>query len=226
MATVKQEGAQDAGASGAGGTCHIVQQGECLASTAAACGLSWKTVWNHPQNRELRTSRRDPNVLLPGDRVHIPGKQAREQPAATDRRHRFVRMGVPSVLRLRILDGRQPRAHEDYILELDGRVHQGKTDADGKIEHPIPPGATHGTLILGRDGERYPLALGHIDPIDATTGIKARLNNLGYACGAVDDEWDEQARAALRRFQKDHDLDETGDCNQATRDRLKEAYGC
>lgn len=226
MATAAQEGTQAASDSGGSGACHIVGQGECLASIAAAYGLSWKTVWNHAQNRQLKAARRDPNVLMPGDRVYIPEKRAREQPAATDKRHRFVRKGVPSVLRLRILDGQQPRAHEDYVLEIDGRLYQGKTDADGKIEHPIPPGAVLGTLILGEEGERYPLALGHIDPIEETTGVKARLNNLGYACGSVDDAWDEHARAALRRFQKDNNLAETGACDQATRSKIQEAYGC
>lgn len=225
MASAEQEGTQARG-TGAEGDYHIVSQGECLASIAAARGLSWKTIWNHAQNRQLKAARRDPNVLMPGDRVYIPEKQVREQTAATDKRHRFVRKGVPSVLCLRILDGRQPRAHEDYTLEIDGRLYQGKTDGDGRIEHPIPPGAIRGTLILGKEGETYPLALGHIDPIEETTGVKARLNNLGYACGAADDQWDEQARAALRRFQKDHDLEETGECDQATRDKLKEAHGC
>lgn len=220
----KESTAADAAPVGSGP--YVVSQGECLSSIAAAHGLSWKTIWNHPQNRELKAARKDPNVLRPGDRLYIPEPQAKEHPAATDGRHRFVRKGVPSVLRLRILDGQQPRAHEEYTLDVDGRIYRGQTDAEGRIEHPIPPGAIRGTLILGKDGETYPLALGHIDPIEETTGVKARLNNLGYACGAVDDAWDEQARAALRRFQKDHGLAETGECDQATRDKLKEAHGC
>jgi hypothetical protein len=41
---------------------HIVQQGEHLSGIAAKFGFSsFRTIWQHPENAELKKLRKDPN---------------------------------------------------------------------------------------------------------------------------------------------------------------------
>ena len=51
------------------GTEHIVVQGEFLAAIARMHGFLPDTIWNHPDNSELRSTRKSPNTLFPGDKT-------------------------------------------------------------------------------------------------------------------------------------------------------------
>ncbi len=35
--------------------------------------VAWQTVWNAPENRALRSKRKDPTKIQPGDKVWVPG---------------------------------------------------------------------------------------------------------------------------------------------------------
>ena len=87
---------------------YTVQEGDCIASLAYNRGLLWKTVWDHPLNALLKRQRKDPNILKPGDIVHLPDKELKTLDRPTDQRHMFVRKGVPAKLRLRVLDDQIP----------------------------------------------------------------------------------------------------------------------
>ncbi len=203
---------------------HTVQQGECISSIAAEYGFSPDTIWNDPANSRLKALRKDPNVLYPDDVVVIPEKQDKQFDAATEKRHRFKRKGVPAKLRLRILDGDVPRANVNYRLIIDGTTYEGTTDGDGKLEHSIPPGAKEGQLILEGDVP-IPLSLGEMDPVDTTSGVQGRLLNLGFDCGALDGNSSPQLEEALRAFQTKHGLPVTGQADEATQNKLKEEHG-
>ena len=202
---------------------HEVQQGECMESIAEKHGFFWETLWNHSENAELKDLRQDPNVLLPGDVVQIPEKTEKEEDCATGELHRFLRKGVPAVLRLRLLRGGAPRAGVPFVLEVDGQSYSGTTDDEGRLEHSIPPNAMEGKLIVGEgeEQEEYPLELGAVDPIDEMTGVQARLNNLGYACGEVDGTLNDTTREALEKFQSKHGLEVTGEADDQTRAKLQ-----
>ncbi len=58
-----------------------------------------------------------------------------------------------------------------------------------------------------------------LDPI-ALRLIEAKLQQLGLEPGAVDGQFDGQSRRALRRYQRDRDLNRTGYLDQATVSRL------
>ena len=45
---------------------HDVKPGDCILSIVDAKGFFWETLWEHPENGELREKRLDPNTLLPG----------------------------------------------------------------------------------------------------------------------------------------------------------------
>jgi hypothetical protein len=83
---------------------YVVQAGDCISSIAFERGFFWETIWQHPQNAELRSRRKDPNILLAGDTVFVPDLELREHQAGTERRHRYMLRGAPAKLRLRVLE--------------------------------------------------------------------------------------------------------------------------
>jgi hypothetical protein len=204
---------------------YEVQQGDCISKIAADAGLFWETVWNDAKNSELKARRRDPNVLLPGDTVFIPKIRPRVESAGTDARHRFTRRGVPAMLRLQIQKLGIPRANETYTLDIDGRLTTGKLDAKGQLEIAIAPNAYQGRLVVGPDQQTYEFQLGTLDPSDEISGIQARLNNMGYGAGEADGILGPVTRRALRAFQKACVIQETGDADQQTVTKLREAHG-
>jgi Putative peptidoglycan binding domain/LysM domain len=205
---------------------HTVAQGECLSSIAERYGFFWETLWNDPGNAPLRARGRNPNTLLPGDVVQVPEKKVTAYERPTGARHTWRVKGVPVKLRMVLTWNEAPRANERYTLDVDGAVMVGATDGDGRIELTIPPGAARGRLRVG-DGDRqetYDLALGHLDPVEDLRGVQARLNNLGFACGAPSGTLDDATRAALGAFQARAGLTPTGEADDATRDRLRQAH--
>jgi hypothetical protein len=87
---------------------HIVQQGECILSIARDHGHLFETIFSHPNNAQLRAIRKDPNILLPGDRVHIPEKQRKQAPCQTAMNHVFRKKGSGN-FRLRLVEEPQPK---------------------------------------------------------------------------------------------------------------------
>jgi hypothetical protein len=206
---------------------HVVRQGECLTSIAAAHGLHPDTIWNDAANAELKRKRKDPSVLLPGDRLHVPERRLKQESGATEQRHRFRRKGLPVRLILTIRQGGQPRADTPYALTVDGRTREGTTDGDGKLDEPIPAGAHGARLVVdpgGEDEQIFELDLGGLDPVTETAGVQKRLDNLGFTCESSG-ELDDQTAAALMAFQKEHDLEPTGSADAKTCDKLVQEHG-
>jgi len=203
---------------------HIIEQGESVPSVAKDTGFYWKTLWQHPDNAALRQLRNDPNVLFEGDELAVPDLQIKQVPGATSLRHRFQRKGDPVKFKLRLLFMDRPRANEDYVLVIDGKLIQGKTDADGQLEASVPGNATGGKLILKGGKEEYPVRIGHMDPVDQPTGVQQRLNNLGFPCGQVDGLIGELTRRAIREFQAKYEMNVTGQPDAATKNKLHQLH--
>ena len=203
---------------------YEVQQGDTIASIAAEFGLFPDTVWNHPDNSELKSKRKDPHVLMPGDVVHIPDLRIKEFNKPAGSRHRFRRKGVPKFLELRLLDEGEPMKELEYRIEIDGQTSNGKTNADGLLKHPIALNAQRAKLSLS-GGMEYQIELGQLDPVEEPSGIQKRLRNLGYYNGALDSSLNEAAKAGLKRFQISQGLEPTGTADEETKNRLKELNG-
>ena len=200
-----------------------VREGDCIASIAERFGLLPETVWNDPANSELKALRKDPNVLMPGDEVFVRRKEMKEVPVATGKRHRFRRKGYPHKFTLELFDNDdEPLAGLSYILEIDGDTFSGEIDGEGKIEVWVPIDARRGTLTI-ENGDEYELQFGYLDPVTEEAGVRDRLKNLGYLSSvkASDDDY----RAAIRMFQREYDLEDTGEMDKATQDKLLEVHG-
>lgn len=186
---------------------HTVKAGECISSIASLHDHFGETLWNAPENAELKRQRKDPNVLMEGDRVFVPEHKPKQISKASDARYRFRRRGVPAKVKVQFLDeDGQPIANEGYRLDLEGRLIKGATDGDGWFEEGIPPGAKEGKLVFD-NGKEYTLRLGYLDPIDSTPGLHQRLQNLGYPCGQDEpNELGPGTLSAVRAYRADQGM--------------------
>jgi hypothetical protein len=214
-------------------TRHIVEQGECIASIAFANGLFPDTVWNHSDNKDLKSLRKSPYILMPGDVVVIPDKRKKEVEKPTGKKHVFKMKGVPEKLVLNFLLGDEPRKNAKYELEIDGNRSEGTTDGNGKVELFIPPNAERGTITfrMGKDedGEEevdmFDLHLGHLDPVSEISGVQARLLNLGIYDGPVDGEMNPKFEEAIRVFQERNGLQVTGKLDDQVKNWAERSHG-
>jgi hypothetical protein len=204
---------------------YLIRQGESVRSIAFERGFTEETLWNLPENKELKDLRKDPNVLLEGDKLHIPDLRPREENRSADSRHKFKKKGVPAKLKLRILEEGKPLANTAYVLMIDGKRIQGKTDSDGNMEQSVPPNSSRAELQMEGDDEPRTLLLSHLDPHDTPSGIKGRLKNLGFIISSVGGEIDEEAKRAIELFQSQNDLEPTGEVNDAFLQKLEKKHG-
>src|SRR4051794_36098167 len=118
---------------------HVVARGECMSSIAHDYGfLSWRTIFDHADNADLKRRRGNPNQLAPGDTVMVPDKEPAELKIATGRSHRFAVAGGTTRLRIRLRDDDGPIASKRYVLDVEGGERfESRTGPDGLIDEEI-----------------------------------------------------------------------------------------
>lgn len=112
-----------------------------------------------------------------------------------------------------------------FTLIIDGESFEGFTDGQGFLEISIPPNAQNGNLTMNPnepDQRIYPLQLGSLGSADEIAGMKRRLSNLGFNCGDQENEMTENFEEVLRLFQETHELDITGELDDATKNKVLE----
>ncbi len=213
---------------------RMVGNGESTSSLAKKNGFYWKTIWEHGENAALRQKRKDPNVLAADDEIFVPKLQEKEVPKGTEQEHVFKRKGEPTKIKMQMMALGNPRANEEYILEVAGELIRGKTDGEGKLEHFIPGDASSAKLIFKDGKEIHGLRIGSLDPIDNAEGVMQRLNNLGFKASArvkkgakaaeefVEEKVGKKAINALKNFQQQNELKESGKVDGATQAKLEE----
>ncbi len=212
-------------------TDHVVLQGEHLSQISAKYGFrDYRTIWDHPGNAKLKALRKTPNVLLPGDTVHIPDKLQKQESRATGQLHRFQVPSQRLFLHLALKDwANQPLVDTACELQLEGKAIPLKTDADGRIKVPISITEADATLTFKDPMVPFdllvPIKIGHLDPVDSASGQMARLSNLGYITRPLEDVDDIVLARTVQEFQCDTGLPVTGECDDATQSKLKEMHG-
>jgi hypothetical protein len=216
-------------------TDHTVLQGEHLARIALRYGfLDWQSVYEHPKNAELRSRRPNPNVLLPGDKVYIPDIRSKGAACSTGRTHIF-RLAGEHCVRIVVKDASgKPYANAKYQMTIGDEVRGGTTDDKGALYEYVRKSTEDAELKLLDLGLGWTLKIGFLDPLhdqeqDAliVTGVKARLRNLGFYAGEVDSNLDDDAKEAVKRFQRSVlKRDEPdGDLDAETRNALQQEHG-
>ena len=207
-------------------TRHSVKQGEHLPKIAAQYGFrDHQSIWDHPDNADLKQTRQDPNVLYAGDIVVIPDKEIKQESCATDQHHVFKVLGHTLPLKVRILDFfGDPVADTQCELLIDLKSHSLTTDGDGFVQLDIPIDAKGGELRI--NNMNLPFRIGTLDPVEERSGWQERLTNLGYTAGLTQAPAENTLQSAVEDFQSDHDLKVDGVCGPKTQTKLKEIHGC
>jgi hypothetical protein len=125
----------------------------------------------------------------------------------------------------------EPYASKKYRLSVGGEIREGTTDGDGGMKEDVakdqrviqvrvwiddfPTGRTRDyTIDLDPD---FP-------ELSGNAGAKARLKNLGFYSGDVDDSEDGLA-GALAWFQEHYEIEITGKLDDATKSELEKRHG-
>lgn len=170
---------------------YTVVQGDHLSKIAKMFGFTdYHTIWDDPNNANLKQQRQNPNVLYPGDVLYIPDRELREEARPTEQQHHFKLQKPPLKLRLILQDiYEQPIANTKCLLNLGTNSLNVTTDSTGKIEQAIPADVRDAQLVIQDDQQTafantlIAVEIGDLDPVDQLSGQIARLNNLGYFAG-------------------------------------------
>lgn len=211
---------------------HVVRQGEFLAVIAQRLGLAASAIWDDPDNADLRARRPNPDMLAPGDVLHIPdGDEPDPLPVTAQATNRYVAK-VPRVkvcLHLNGADG--PLVDEPYAVVGLPTPLDGRTDSQGKVEFEAPLGLREVRVILAQLDREHVVRIGDLDPLDEASGVRQRLEQLGYYGFALGEATrhplprrDDRDADALRAFQRDHGLAPNGIADGPTRDALRAAH--
>jgi hypothetical protein len=219
---------------------YTIQPGDYVALVAFKHGFrSYLTIYEDGANAGFRAKRPNPDVLYPGDELVIPDPMPRNEPADTGKRHTFYAIPKTKVKLRLIVKNHEctPLADKRYTLrvgrEVIGEGGDERTGKDGLIEHEISPSITQAELKVFLDdttqnGPSWKLAIGHLNPISEVSGVKGRLNNLGFDCGTVNEVIDEPTVKALKAFREAMGISvapaDEGTIDEPTRARLQKEH--
>lgn len=211
---------------------HIVQEGEWLTSIARGYGFPRaEDIYDYEPNEPFRKLRPDPSVIFAGDELWVPPcpyETELELPSTGGEVSYKITGERPELETIDlIINGADGEAlkNESYVLRISGHMRKGSTDGDGRLLEEFDPGILrYGRYELLIDETVIPLEVGHLDPIETTKGLQARLNNLGYDCGSVDGICGPATRAATRAFQQDNGLLSDGVAGPETRKKLSKLH--
>lgn len=208
---------------------HVVRPGDCIETIAEEHGCAPDALWAHARNAGLRRSRPNPNLLAPGDVVHVPAEVVSDgvllRPGVVN-----VLRGTPATTTLKVclqrrgVAGPEPLAGLPFLV-LCGRAKvSGTTTLDGQVEAHVPVAERFARIVLHPatpDEIVLEVKIGYLDPHDLRSGMVQRLGNLGYLDALRSPE---AVAHGLERFQHDHGLEPTAAFDEATSTRLRREH--
>lgn len=205
---------------------YVVQQGDHLKKLAFKYGVSADDLWGNAKNKDLAARRKTGDHLCPGDVLFVPAEPAPALPLFVGTRNKF-KAKVPTTPIKMHLDSKRPIAGKKF--EVFGATAgdepiQGTVGGDGAIEFDAPVLAREVEIRIPDLGIRIPMHIGDLDPSDEPSGIAQRLRNLGYLPPAKGELPADVLAAAVRAFQKDAGIEETGVADEKTQKAIVDKH--
>jgi hypothetical protein len=211
---------------------YVVKQGDYLAKLAFLHGFDAEAVWNDAKNEDLRTRRRDPDVLFPGDIIYIPVRTPSTQDV-TARSSNDYEAEIPMTEVSLVFEGSDGKAIASEPCEVRGLVgasdappQKMATDGSGTLKLEVPVTTRELEVAFPAHNVIFHVGIGDLDPDDELPGVRKRLRNLGFLSldpNYADD--DDMLPGALSAFQGQHGLPQTGQLDEATRKLLLDKHG-
>jgi hypothetical protein len=111
----------------------------------------------------------------------------------------------------------KPLAGEEFRLQLAGPETKGTTDANGFMRLRLAPNSQATVKV---QNQTYQLGFQDSLPLDVLHA-QALLNALGYNSGPLDGILGRRTQDALKSYQRDNDLEETGKLDDPTNQALR-----
>src|SRR5438552_3502450 len=112
------------------------KKGDCVISIASAAGFAdWHTVYDAPENAELRKKRPDPHILVAGDKVFVPDMKPMEITLKAGSTYLIKTKSLWALVELKLNDpSGNPYKGKKWELRVAGQVYKGVTAADGGVK--------------------------------------------------------------------------------------------
>ncbi len=213
---------------------YVVRQGDYLVKLGFLHGFDPEVVWNDAKNGDLKKLRGDHNILAPGDVVHLPAKSRKGSPVAKGTTNNYVAKVPKTTVHLRFNGDDGPLANEPYLIQGLGEQPTKKTDADGGISVEVPVHVREFQVFFTERYVIHTVEVGDMDPVDEPSGLRKRLQHLGYSHGWLpedssyhdsDESVTARDRQALMTFQTACGLTPTGALDEATKAELVKRHG-
>lgn len=211
---------------------HKVKSGDCLASICKEYGFHDPAIiFDDQANADLKSTRKNMHVLMKKDTVVIPEKTNKTAELSPETSAKFTVKGIITQFSMLIqsFDG-QALADKHYLLEVEGKKYEGKTDGNGLIEHKVDAAAINAELTVYLDDNKknnifWPLEIGSLAPAVEKAGLQARLNNLGYYCKNETGNMDKSTKAAVLAFKQSNGLPADDVVDSACQNKVLSVYG-
>jgi len=217
---------------------YTVVAGDHISRLAEQFGFAkYETIWNHPQNADLKALRKNPNILNPGDQVYIPDADVKTLDRPADVKHSFTKPA--ETLKLRLVLNRmynKPYAIVPCTLSVGSVQTDLTTDGNAQIEQTIKRLDSAGSVKLNDQitvsggaatiQREVDFQIGFLTPLTEVSGQIGRLANLGYYRGPASPPDLDEFKSAVEEFQCENSLSVDGICGPLTQAKLKSVYGC
>lgn len=208
---------------------YVIRQGDFYEKLAFKYAFDAEKVWNDGKNAELKAKRKNPNQLAPGDILHFAPSSKKPLPLSKGTTNEYTAEVPRTKVTLFFKDELMPFDGEAYVIEGLPQPVDGKVGGDGAVTIEAPIHVREVRIVFKKRNFVFPVKLGDMDPINETSGVRTRLEHLGYLRPSAEplseEEADERLVTATQEFQRAHKLEPTGEIDDATRAKLEEAHG-